>query len=180
MPLKLDIPQTELFDESTNKVYMCKPCSITLEHSLVSIHKWEQKYHRSFFSKGPKTRDELLDYIRFMTLTSNVDPLVYYSLKSYHFKDIDEYMNNPMTASTIVDTNQGKSRDVVTAELVYWWMIEFQIPYECRKWHIKTLMSLIRVCNAKSQKPKKMPKKAVMNQYSALNELRRQQMNSRG
>lgn len=181
MPLKLDIPYTELFDEQTNRIYRCKECSITLEHSLVSIHKWEQKYHRAFFTKGPNNREELLDYIRFMTISSNTDPNVYYCLNANHFKELNEYMQNPMTASTIADGPQSnKAKDVVTAELIYYWMFELHIPYECRKWHIKTLLTQIRLCNAKQEKPRKMPKKAVMNQYSALNELRRQQLNTRG
>lgn len=168
-----------------NLFYTTKETALTLEHSLVSISKWESKWKRPFMStqKG-FTRIELQDYVRCMTLTQNVDPLVYNALSKQNYNDILKYMEDPMTATTINDKSIPKKGpmggEIVTSELVYYWMTALNIPFECQKWHFNRLMTLIRVASIKQQPPKKMSKRDVMAQNKSLNAARKARLRSHG
>lgn len=181
--LQITIKGRELFDEETSTILNPKDTTISLEHSLVSISKWESHWHKPFISKEDKTQEELLDYVKCMTITQNVDPYIYYCLSAENYKEISNYMNNPMTATTFSDKNrpQGShSSEGITSELVYYWMNAFGIPIECQKWHINRLFTLIRIHNIKQQTPKKMSKKETASKYAALNAARRQRFGSKG
>lgn len=179
--LQIEIPASEWWNESTNSFINVKPVTLTLEHSLVSLSKWESKWCKPFLTKDSKTNEETLDYIRCMTLTQNVDPNVYLGLTSKNIEEIKEYINNPHSATTIHENpNAPKSRETITSELIYYWMIALQIPFECQKWHLNRLLTLIRVCNVKNQPPKKMSQRELMARNSALNKARRSQLHSRG
>jgi hypothetical protein len=116
-----------------------------------------------------------------MTLTQNVDPNVYYRLTDENVQEIKAYIDDPMTATTFSDDgNQRKSREVITAELIYYWMIVNQIPFECRKWHLNQLLTLIQVCSVKNAPPKKRSKKDIMSQQAKLNAARKKQLGTRG
>ena len=142
--LQIRIPEFEGWDDK-NEVFVNKKAqNLTLEHSLVSISKWEAKYHKPFLSRDDKTEEETLDYVRFMTLTQNVDPEVYYRLTPDLINRIKDYIDDPMTATTINDKNKGSNREIITSELVYYWMVSFNIPFECQKWHFNRLITLIR------------------------------------
>ena len=154
---------------------------IQLEHSLDSLSKWESKWCKAFFSKREKTSEEVVDYIKCMTLTPGVEDYVYTYLTDANIAQINKYIEAPMTATHIADSRQGKtSRETVTSELIYYWMIALNIPFECQYWHINRLLTLIRVCNAKNQPPKKGNTRDVVNRYAALNAARRKQFNSKG
>jgi hypothetical protein len=154
---------------------------LQLEHSLVSLSKWESKWNKPFLSKDFKTHEETLDYIKCMTINQNIDPDVYNGLTSEHITMINNYIESPMTATTFSDSKQNKSnREIITSELIYYWMIALNIPFECQKWHLNRLLTLIRVCNIKNAPPKKMSKRATASQYAALNAARRKQMNTKG
>ena len=128
-----------------------------------------------------KTYEEIMDYIRCMTLTPNVKPEVYKCLTEDNMKDIENYINAPMTATYISEDKHGRgNREIVTSELIYYWMISLQIPIEFQKWHLNRLITLIRVCNIKNAPPKKMGKRAIMNRNTALNAARRKRLNTRG
>lgn len=164
----------DYWDEKNEVFVDAKTTKLQLEHSLVSISKWEQKWHKPFLSKKEKTYDEIIDYIKDMTLTQNVKPEVYNCLSTENIKEIDEYINDPMTATTFSNSNQQKgSRETVTSELIYYWMIQLNIPFECRKWHLNTLLTLIEVCNVKNSPPKKMSKKDLYRHHAAVNAARR-------
>ena len=179
--LTIEIPETELYINSTEEFKTIKAQTIVLEHSLVSISKWESKWCKPFISKDPKTSEELIDYIRCMTITNNVDPDVYLALNDGHIKQINAYIESPMTATWFSDKDKkGKSKEIVTSELIYYWMTAFQIPFECQKWHINRLMTLIRICSIKNQPPKKMNKKEALSQQRSLNAARRKAMNTSG
>lgn len=184
--LQITIPAavSEEFDDSNNEfVYktVSKEQTLQLEHSLVSLSKWESKWCKPFLTKGEKTREEVLDYVRCMTLTKNVDPNVYYHLTNENITEIMNYIDAPMTATTFVDRDKGKgSNEQTTAELIYYWMIALNIPFECQKWHLNRLLTLIRVCNVKNQPPKKMSRREILSRNHALNEARRKQLNTRG
>ncbi len=179
--LRITIPATELWDEDKEEFINTKEQTLQLEHSLVSLSKWESKWNKPFLSKDAKTEEEELDYIKCMTITQNVDPNVYNFMPLNVREEIKEYINAPMTATWFSEDKTSKSNsEQITSELVYYWMIAQNIPFECEKWHLNRLLTLIKVCNIKSQPPKKMGKKAIMSRNAALNAARRKQLNTKG
>lgn len=179
--LKITVPARNLWNEELQEFIDTKECTLTLEHSLISMSKWESKWLKPFLSKEPKTYEETIDYIRCMTLNQNVDPAVYYCLTDDLINKINEYIEAPMSATTI-NNRQGmlSSREIVTSELVYYWMIAMEIPFECEKWHLNRLMKLIQICSIKNQPSKKMSRKATLQQNAALNAARRSRLGTKG
>lgn len=178
--LDIIVPACEIYDEGTETFSYKKEQKLTLEHSLVSIAKWESKWCKPFLSTT-MSREESLDYIRCMTLTQNVPLDVYDRLNDNLINKISEYINAPMTATWFSNEKKGKAgREIVTSELIYYWMIAFQIPNKYEKWHLNRLMTLIRICEIKNTPPKKMGKKASMSRNAAINAARRQQLGSNG
>lgn len=180
--IRITIPAMEEgWDESIQEFVVAEECVLELEHSLVSLSKWESKWHKAFLGKQEKNREETLDYIRCMTLTPNVDPEVYNRLTDQNIEQINEYITAPMTATYFSEDKKGKhNREVVTSELIYYWMIALTIPFECQDWHLSRLLTLIHVCNIKNSPPKKMSRREIMSRNAALNAARRQQLNSKG
>lgn len=179
--LQITISAVEQWDESAQEFVYSKAQTIQLEHSLISLSKWESKWHKPFLSKTEKTTEETIDYIRCMTLTQNVKPEVYSNLSVENILQVNEYIENPMTATTFVENRDGKrSREIITAELIYYWMISLNIPVEFEKWHLNRLLTLIRVCNIKNQPPKKRSRREIMSQNASLNAARKQQLNTNG
>ena len=179
--LTITIPATEKFDEINGVFIYSKEQTLQLEHSLISISKWESKWCKPFLGKQEKTTEEIIDYIKCMTLNPNVSSDVYECLTQANISAINEYIGAPMTATYFSDDKKQKSgREVVTAELIYYWMIALNIPFECQKWHLNRLLTLVKVCSIKNAPPKKMSKKQTASKYAQLNAARRQQLNSRG
>ena len=179
--LQITIPAIEMWDERTNRFVNRKEQTLQLEHSLVSISKWESKWNKAFLGKAEKTQEEVLDYIKCMTITQNVDPETYNYLTRSNIEEINKYIAAPMTATTFAEEKNSKnSREVVTSELIYYWMIALNIPVEFQKWHLNRLLTLVRVCNVKNQPPKKRSKRDIMSRNHALNAARKQQLNTRG
>lgn len=178
--LRITIPATEQWDEINQEFLSSKETTLRLEHSLVSLSKWESKWCKPFLDKKDKTYEETIDYVKCMTLTPNVDPTIYYALTEENIKQINEYISAPMTATYINDNKRGGGREIVTSELIYYWMITLNIPFECEKWHLNRLLTLVKVCNIKNQPPKKMSKKSIMSRNAALNAARRKQLNTKG
>lgn len=186
--LQIIIPATEateLWDERTEDfipVPERKEQILQLEHSLVSLSKWEAKWCKPFFSKNEKTNEEIIDYIQCMTINKNIDPEVYFRLTEENFLEINKYIEAPMTATTFYDPH-GKPKgrkETVTSELIYYWMIAMNIPFECQKWHINRLLTLIEVCERKNQPPKKQSQRSIASQYAAMNAARRKKYNTKG
>ena len=179
--LQIVIPAAELWDESKQEFVNTKEQTLQLEHSLVSLSKWESKWCKSFLSRQDKTYEETIDYIKCMTLTRNVESEVYERLTSDNITQINEYIGAPMTATVFSEDVIGKNnREVVTSELIYYWMIAQNIPVEFEKWHLNRLLTLIRVCNIKNSPPKKRRKREIMSRNAALNAARRKQLNTKG
>ncbi len=171
--LQITIPDVEYYDESAGEFVSIKGQTIQLEHSLVSISKWESKWKIPFLDKRKeKTIDQLIDYIRCMTITQNVNPNVYKGLSKANIKEIEAYIEDPMTATWFSsdDKNQPqkKKSEVITSELVYYWMTAAQIPFECQRWHFNRLLTLIRICGIKNAPPDK-KKKIGRNELAARN-----------
>lgn len=180
--LRLKIPLgPEEWDEVKEEFVTPKYKVLELEHSLVSLQKWESKWCKPFLHTKELTYEETLDYIKCMTKTQNVDPDIYNFLNDSHIKQIRDYISAPMTATTFSDDKSGKkNQEIITAEIIYYWMVALQIPENYRKWHLNQLLTLIRVCNIKNAPPKKQSKGDIMRQNAALNAARRKKLNTRG
>ena len=179
--LRITIPAVELWDEAKQEFISTKEQTLSLEHSLVSLSKWESKWCKPFLTKQEKTFEETLDYIKCMTLTQNVDPEVYKYLTNGNIDEINRYIEAPMTATYFSEDKNGKtSREQITAEIIYYWMISLNIPFECQKWHLNRLLTLIKVCSIKNTPPKKRSKKEIMSRNAALNAARRKRLNTKG
>lgn len=181
--LELVIPNREVYDEESGRIIEIQGATLKLEHSLVSLSKWESKWNKPFLSNENKTLEETKDYIRFMTITQNVDPLIYEYLDSGIIEKVNEYIGASMTATTFSDKNIGGSktnREIITAEIIYYWMITFNIPVEFQKWHLNRLLTLVKVCSIKNNPGKKMSPNEIRSRNASLNAARRKAMNSKG
>lgn len=179
--LRITIPAVEEWDELAQEFVTTKEQTLCLEHSLVSLSKWESKWCKPFLSKQEKTYEETIDYIKYMTLTPNVNPEVYRVLTNDNIAEINKYIEAPMTATTFSrDRNSKSGQEIVTSELIYYWMIALNIPFECQKWHLNRLLTLIKVCNIKNTPPKKMSRRDILSRNAAINAARRNQLNSKG
>lgn len=180
---RITIPSVELWDEQKQEFSYTKEQTIVIEHSLVSISKWESKWCKPFLnSKEEKTTEETIYYIKCMTLTQNVDPKVYDYLTNKNIRDINQYIDAPMTATWFSkDNSKGTmQREQITSELIYYWMIALNIPMKCQKWHLNRLFTLIKICNIKNQPAKKRSRKEIMRRNAALNAARRKKLNTKG
>lgn len=182
--LEITIPAVEMFDDSKQEFFTIKEQKLQLEHSLVSLKKWESKWCKPFLQqihKKPLTDEELMDYVKCMTITQNVNPDVYAYLSEDNITEIVQYINAPMTATTITEDKSAKGgREIVTAEIIYYWMIALNIPVKFEKWHLNSLLTLVKVCNIKNQPPKKRSRRELMSRNTALNAERRRRLNTKG
>jgi len=179
--LQITIPATELWNEKTNEFVKTKEQVLQLEHSLVSLSKWESKWCKPFMSKTEKTSEETIDYIRCMTVTQNIDFDVYNCITNEIINEVSAYIEAPMTATTFSDDNKNIiNREIITAEIIYYWMVALTIPFECQKWHLNRLLTLINVCNIKNQPKKKTGKGNIYARNRALNEARKKELNTAG
>lgn len=181
--LELVVKSEELFDEATEEfIDAAEPVTLHLEHSLISLSKWEAFYKKPFLAKEDKSNEELLWYVKAMSLDSDVAPEVFSRLRAEHYDEINKYINDTQTATWFTEipgTNKPNS-EVITAELIYYWMIAFTIPVEFERWHLTRLLTLIRVCNNKNSKPKKMSKAEAAAQQRQLNEQRLKEWGTTG
>ena len=181
--LQIEIPFQEFYNEATGEFDQVQPCTLNLEHSLISLSKWEAKWKKPFMTDKGLTKAEILDYVRCMTLNQKVDPKVYLTLSMSNIEKVKDYIDDPATATTVNDRRAGKSgrysREIITSELIYYQMISLGIPFECEKWHLNRLLMLIQVCALKGT-PAQMSQLDIFNQNAQLNAKRRMMMNSKG
>ena len=179
--LKLTIPGWEDYDPVKSEFIQKRATTIMLEHSLVSISKWEAKYHKAFLHDKEITDEQMLYYIQCMTVTPNVPEEVYLHMTTENMEEIRDYISDPMTATTFSGRqNKKPSREIITSEVLYYDMIAFGVPFECKKWHLNRLITLLHVCEIKNSPKKKMSKKDAASQYRSLNAARRAKHNSKG
>ena len=178
--LEIEVPGREFYDEERNEFFQTKPVTLRLEHSLVSISKWESKWRKPFLTKERHTLEETRDYVRCMTLNQNVDPQVYNALTNENVEQVAEYISAELTATTIHDSTATPSREIITSELMYYWIVAYNIPIEVQKWHLSRFLTLVRICSIKNAPSKKMSKRAILSRNAKLNEARRKRLGTRG
>ena len=178
--LEITIPGIELYDEEKNEFIEHDSRTIQLEHSLVSVSKWESKWCKPFLNGKDKTSEEVMDYIKCMTLTEGITDDIYSRMTPDNVNAINDYIGRPMTATTFAKENGRGTGEIITSEIIYYWMVSFNIPFECELWHLNRLLTLVKVCNIKNNPPKEMSKQELMSRNKALNEQRRKEMNTRG
>lgn len=178
--LNIVIPPNEYYDEEANEFKFTKKQKLQLEHSLVSISKWESKWKKPFLTNDKKSVSESIDYIRCMTITQNIDPLIYNNLTTDNLDEVSRYIADSMTATTFKIDKKQKSKEIITSEMIYYWMVAYNIPFECQKWHLNRLLTLIQICNIKNQPRKKMSRKELLNRNAAMNAARRKSLNTKG
>ena len=181
MPITITIADQEFFDQKTNRFLTVKGRKLSFEHSLLSISKWESIWHKPYLSLERKTDEEAYSYLECMCLDKDVNPLLFKSIDHETMKQIVAYIDNSMTATTFREDKKNNKREIITNEIIYYWMTELNIPFDpCQKWHFNHLMTLIRVASAKKTPPKKMGKKEWASQRAALNAQRRAKYHTSG
>lgn len=180
--LRITVPAQELFDDETQTFLETESLFIELEHSLVSLSKWESFFEKPFLSDKQKTVEETLKYVEFMILDENVDTSVVSRLSNENLKEINEYISSKMTATWFKDApgRTAGSREVITAEIIYYWMISLNVPIEYETRHLNQLITLIKVLNEKNQPQKKMSKQEALARQRSLNKARQAQYGTRG
>ena len=173
--IKIEIPQTDLWDQKNEEFISVAKTTLKLEHSLISLHKWESKWHKPFLDKTRnKSLEEQLDYVKCMTI-NEVDKNVYGCLNQKQLDEIDEYINEPMTATTIYSRHSSNNSDPITAEIIYYWMISLHIPKEFEKWHLNQLFTLIKVCSIKNAPKEEQNQAEIISEFEKINSERQKQ-----
>ena len=187
--IEITIPEDDWFNEETEEFVHMKGYTLRMEHSLISLSKWESKWHKPFLVSGKKsssrselTKEELIDYFKAMTITKNIPDEAYMRLTANDIKAISNYISDPMSATTIHYANPTPSgkKETMTSELIYYNMIAANIPFSCEKWHLNRLLKLIEVCAVKNSPNKKMGKKESAMSNAALNKARRAKLGTKG
>ena len=180
--LTITVPGIESYDENLDQFVSIGDVTLELEHSLVSLSKWESEFEKPFLGKGEKTTEEVLSYIRCMVLTSNPPEEFLQKLSKENLEEVNAYIEQKMTATWFSEAPGAPktSREVITAELIYYWMTVFHIPFECETWHLNRLFTLIRICNLKQEKPKKMSRGEIAARNRQLNAQRKAQLGTKG
>jgi|SRR5580765_7528494 len=180
--LRIIIEGDESFNEETNTFETTNDVVLDLEHSLISLSKWESKYQKPFLSPGTKTSEEIFGYLKAMIVTPDVDPDILYRCSQKNINEIQEYIDSSQSATTfgVMPERRGPN-EVITSELIYYWVVSFNIPFDCQYWHLNRLFSLIRICNIKNSKGgKKMSRSEIVMRNRELNAKRREELNTSG
>lgn len=179
--LRLIIAGDELFNEETQEFETLDDVVLDLEHSLISLSKWESKYQKPFLSSGKKTHEEIFGYIKAMVVTPNVDLDALDKCPKKSIDEIQQYIDSSQSATTFGTMPERRGPgEIITSELIYYWLILFNIPFECQYWHLNRLFALVRICNIKSSKPKKMSRHEIAQRNRELNAQRRAQLGTSG
>src|SRR4051812_22620176 len=179
--LTITVGGTDIYNEETQSFSSQGGVELQLEHSLISLSKWESEFEKPFLGKSEKTGDDVLAYIRCMLLTKNPPEDFLQNLSKENLETIHKYIDRKMSATWFSEQpGAPRSSEVITSELIYYWMTVFTIPFECENWHLNRLFTLIRICNLKQAKPKKMSRAQIAARNRELNAQRKAQLGTRG
>lgn len=181
--LTIIVSGNELFDERTQEFVNTEDVVLHLEHSLISLSKWESKHNKPFLGPEKKVQEDVIEYIKAMVLDDNVPDDVFNRLGNDNINAISEYISSTQSATTFVETPQQKSRarsEIITAELIYFWMVSYNVPWECETWHLNKLFALLKVCNIKNSKEKPMSPSEIAKRNRDLNAERKQKLGTSG
>lgn len=178
--LTIQLAEEETFDSNSEEFVTLPAVTVKLEHSLVSLSKWESIHEKPFLSGDEKTEAEIASYVECMILAPEDSSDLIGRFTPGEISQINSYIEAKMTATWFSDEKKRPAREAITAEVIYYWMISFQIPFECQHWHLNRLLTLIKVCNAKNKQPKKMSKAEIANRNRLLNKQRKEQLNTSG
>jgi hypothetical protein len=178
--LVIEVPLKEGFDETTGKKVVAESFKLELEHSLVSLSKWESFFEKPFLSDEEKTNEEVLWYVQAMTLTPDVPPEIYTKFSEGNFTAINNYISSKMTATRFYGGNDEKNKEIITAEVIYYWMITLGVPFECQHWHLNRLLTLIQVCNRKNAPEKELSPAEIARRNRELNAQRKAALGTTG
>lgn len=179
--LRITVPSSEVFDESTNRIFEIPGADLELEHSLSSLSKWESEFKKPFLDDSDKTPEEILGYAYHMIVTPGISRDIVHNLTRENLQAINDYIADPMTATTFGEMPKRPGRkEIITSELIYYWMVAFTIPWEAEHWHLNRLFALIRICNVKNQKPEKMSKHEIAQRNRELNAQRKAKYGTKG
>jgi hypothetical protein len=179
--LRLIVEGTEYFNEETETFETVGDVELELEHSLISLSKWESKYQKPFLTSNSKTPDEIMSYIEAMIISKKCSGGILTRLTQTNLNQINAYIESKESATTFGSMPERKGRgEIITSELIYYWMVAFNIPFECETWHLNRLFALIRICNIKNSKPKKMSRNEMAARNCELNAQRKALYNTSG
>lgn len=181
--LKIIIAGEESFDEENQMfVFLDEPVCLVLEHSLLSLSKWESEFEKPFLSADQKTPEETNAYIKAMILTPDYPEDIILKLTKKNQTEINDYIGSNYSATTFGKAQAVKRGrpEVITSELIYYWMVSYNVPFECEEWHLNRLFNLLQVCNIKNSKQKKMPKREAAAMQRDLNAKRKAELGTSG
>jgi hypothetical protein len=180
--LRLSVPGSEFFDDSTSEFITTEPLELELEHCLAAVSKWESKFETPFLSAKEQTHPETLAYVKCMILDPKFDFDAPFELSPENLDIVNTYINSKQTATTFAKehTQTSRTSEIVTSELIYYWMVSFNIPFECEYWNLNRLLALVKICSIKNSKPKKMSRNEIAQRNRDLNEARRAAMGTSG
>lgn len=179
--LKLTFPPADFFDEDSQKFISLPGFELELEHSLLALSEWESKWEKPFLGESSLTPEETLDYVRCMIVTPEFPPDALDRLDDETVQQVVSYIERKMTATWFADSgSRGPRVETITSELIYYWMTTYQIPFECERWHLNRLMTLIRICDVKQNPPKKRSPEEVAQRNAEINRKRREQLGTKG
>ena len=179
--LTIIIEGDELFNDETQTFESIGDIVVDLEHSLLSLSKWESIHKKPFLGPGEKTPEEIFDYLKAMVVTPNLDPDVLHHCSQRNLNRIKEYINSSESATTFGSMPERRGPgEIITSELIYYWMVAFNIPFECERWHLNRLFALVKICNIKNSKPKKMSRHEMAQRNRELNAKRKAELGTTG
>jgi hypothetical protein len=181
--LSINVDGDEFYNEEINEFTIVGGFELKLEHSLISLSKWESKFQKPFLSSSDKSPEEILSYVKFMSLDDSVGFEQINQLSQENLEEINAYVESPQSATTFGELPSQKSyrgNEVITAELIYYWLVAFNIPFECESWHLNRLFSLIRICNIKNSSPKKVSRHEAASRNRELNAKRKAELGTKG
>jgi hypothetical protein len=179
--LTITVLGEEHWDQENEKFVYPDSFKLELEHSLVSLSKWESKWEVPFLGEKPKTTEMVLDYIECMILTPDPPADWISKLSKENIEEITAYFDSKQSATWFNDHHpEPKTGETITSELVYYWLDICDIDWQAQYWHLNRLLTLVKIHTVKQAKPKPMSRSEMLRRRRALNKQRLKEMEEGG